>query len=510
MGKSGAMRKQGIEYRAVRVSMVTGLSTVLSVTFQLVSVPVCLHYWGQTTYGHWLALFAAFQLIRSLDAGYIGYVGNQLNLLYHRDVPALRKHLASAIFGIAVLATLQLFLGAGALYSDRLAGLLGLEILANGGAQGQLGLAILLLSWILTGSYIGIVHRLLIPAGLMAQAAWWSVVYQIANFTAIMVAAFFAMNLLQTSLLFALSQAAIYLLSAIYVKTKIPEFFPWWRGARLHLGLADLIRSTLLTASNLIQQVSLNGVVVLISVLAGPAAVPVFTTVRTLANLWTNVTTVLTTPLLPDVVRFHARGETHKLAATMEAHWVLVGSAVNMGVLLSYPLLPWLYAYWTTKVVILDNPLLCLLLASVVVANTSALMTLHLNGINSLRLVLVASVLRAGFSLGMGSLCYAQMGLAAFGLGILAGEIVAGLVTMRFFYRHELVKREYKLSRTAFAPTLFSTGCVLLYLANRGFGYTSETWIWPAALMGVVLAAIWGWKRLPQELTDRFLRFLVN
>ena len=60
------------------------------------------------------------------------------------------------------------------------------------------------------------------------------------------------------------------------------------------------------------------------------------------------------------------------------------------------------------------------------------------------------------------------------------GEIVAGLVTMRFFYRHELVKREYKLSRTAFAPTLFSTGCVLLYLANRGFGYTSETWIWPA------------------------------
>ena len=62
------MRKQGIEYRAVRVSMVTGLSTFLSVAFQLVSVPVCLHYWGQTTYGHWLALFAAFQLIRSLDA----------------------------------------------------------------------------------------------------------------------------------------------------------------------------------------------------------------------------------------------------------------------------------------------------------------------------------------------------------------------------------------------------------------------------------------------------------
>ena len=97
-----------LEHRAARVTLVTGLSTGLSIAFQLVSVPVCLHYWGQARYGQWLALLAAFQLIRSLDSGYIGYVGNQLNLLYHRDIPALRQHLASALAGVAVLGTLQL------------------------------------------------------------------------------------------------------------------------------------------------------------------------------------------------------------------------------------------------------------------------------------------------------------------------------------------------------------------------------------------------------------------
>ncbi len=82
-----------LEHRAARVTLVTGLS----IAFQLVSVPVCLHYWGQARYGQWLALLAAFQLVRSLDSGYIGYVGNRLNLLYHRDIPALRQHLASAL-----------------------------------------------------------------------------------------------------------------------------------------------------------------------------------------------------------------------------------------------------------------------------------------------------------------------------------------------------------------------------------------------------------------------------
>src|SRR5678815_3997926 len=98
-----------------------------------------------------------------------------------------------------------------------------------------------------------------------------------------------------------------------------------------------------LTASNLIQQGSTNGIVILIAALSGPAAVPIFTTVRTLANLWTNVTNVLTAPLLPEVVRYHATNEGEKLVTISEAYWVLVGTAVNLGVLVTYPLIEPLY-----------------------------------------------------------------------------------------------------------------------------------------------------------------------
>lgn len=487
-----------LEHRAARVTLVTGLSTGLSIAFQLVSVPVCLHYWGQARYGQWLALLAAFQLVRSLDSGYIAYVGNRLNLLYHRDIPALRQHLASALAGVVVLGTLQLSLAAGAFYSAPLAQWLGMASIADGGLPSRQGLALLLVSWVLTGSYIGIVHRLLIPAGLMYQAAWWAMAFQVANFAAIMLAAMGQLDLWQTSVLFALSQAVIYLLSAVYVGVKLPRFFPWWRGARWRLGLADLVRSTWLTASNLVQQGFTNGLVLLIAALAGPAALPVFTTVRTLANLWTNITTVLTTPLLPEVVRFHAHGETAKLAATQQVHWLLTGTVVNLGVLLSYPLLPELYRYWTARAVALDNSLLCLLLASVVAANFSALMSMHLNGINSLRIGLAAAVVRAVLGLGVGAWLFPALGLVAFGVGVLAGELAAGALTAGFFHRYALARQGISAG-----PALMSAGSVLLFLANAGFNWVSAPWLLPAALMGVALASLWGWNRLSQPLRQR-------
>jgi O-antigen/teichoic acid export membrane protein len=504
------MIRGGIEHRAAKVSLVTGLSTILSVAFQLIAVPVCLKYWGQETYGSWLALFAAFMLLRSLDAGYVAYVGNKLNYLYHQDKRALREHLSSAIVGIVLIVSLQLLLVVATLVSDRLAIMLGMTASGTSGLFDRLGLLVLMVSWVLTGSYLGIVHRLLIPAGLMYQAAWWSMGFQVSQFVAIMAASLLRLGMLQTSILFALSQLVVYVASAVYIKQKLPTFYPWWQGGRMRTGLHDLCQSSWLTASSLIQQGATNGVVLLVSALAGPAAVPVFTTVRTLTNLWTNVTNVLTTPLLPDVVRLHAKGEAHKLVPMNEAYWVLVGSIVNWGVLLSYPLLSQLYGYWTGHILALDKTLLCLLLGSVVVTNAGALMAMHLNGINSLRIVFATSLVRGVLGLGVGFLTYAQLGLAGFGLGILSGEVAALLMTGRFFMKYELADKGFKMPIMAVAPAVLGTSSVLLFLVIDGFGWMSTQWAWPVAMAGVMTASIWGWNRLDPSVKARLVGLLTQ
>lgn len=106
--------------------------------------------------------------------------------------------------------------------------------------------------------------------------------YQASQFAGIMAAAVMNLTLLQVSIMVAFIQAAIYFASAAYIRHKLPEYYPWWNGLRPAVGIGDLWKSIFLTLSSILQQGTSNGIVMLISVLSGPAAVPAFTTVRNL------------------------------------------------------------------------------------------------------------------------------------------------------------------------------------------------------------------------------------
>lgn len=494
-----------LERRAAKVSLVTGLSTVLTITFQLIAVPVCLRFWGAEIYGAWLALFAAFMLLRSLESGYVNYVGNRLNLLYHHNSDELRLHLASAAPAVGLIGLCQFALALAALASDGLSSALGISSADGLAGENGIGLLVLVVSWVLTGSYLGIVHRLLVPAGMMYQAAWWSTLFQVVQFGTLVVVALLQLSILQASVSFALTQVIIYLASAIFVRRQLPTYFPWWRGGCVSIGLRDLGRSILMTASNLIQQGSTNGVVLLVAAMSGPGAVPMFTTVRTLTNLWASVTNVLSTPLLPDVVRFHANDEPDKLAAVNQAYWVVVGNAVNMGLLLTYPLLLPLYGSWTAHALELDKTLLCMLMAAAAVTNAGALMAMHLNGINSLRVVLCISVTRGVLALGGGVWWYVQLNLTSFGLGILAGELAAFAIILYSFNKIGLLQDGVKRATVDCRPVILATGVVLLFFTCEGFGWVPTVWTLPTAVAAVASVAAWGWQGLEADIRSRLI-----
>ncbi len=504
------MTRDGIEHRAAAVSFVTGLSTLTAIGFQLITVPICLHYWGREMYGSWLSIYAAFMLVRTLDTGFVTYVGNKLASLYHQDQAALREHLSSAVAGIALLGLLQLAVSISAICSDGIARVLGVSALAASGLRSDLALLVLIVSWVLSGSYLGFVQRLLIPTGLMYQAAWWSMALQVSQFSGIILSALLGFDLLETSLVFALVQLFTYAASAVYIRRKLPAYFPWWTGWRFTTGMKDLARSLWLTASNLVQQGTVSGAVMLVSVLSSPAMVPVFTTVRTLANLWNTVSNLLTQPLFPDIVRYHATHDGHKLVEVCKAHWVLISTVINLGILATFPLIEPLYGYWTTHAVPLDMTLLCLLLGSIVVVNVGGLIALYLAGINSLRVVLAASVWRGILSLGAGGYLYSRFGFAGFGAGILAGECVANLLMGYYFVRVELPRQGAHLSMRSLAPVVLSTVLVLAFLLIQATVRTYAVYVYPVAVLGVVTAAIWGWHGLQQNVRNRLRNMVIG
>ena len=497
-------KSSGVAHRALKVSTVTGLSTALSIILQLVSVPVCLKYWGKEAYGMWLTVIAAFMLLRTIDGGYTAYVGNKINLLYHADRSALSESLASAVWGVTLLGALQLLIAGVLVGMDGVFALFP-ESANNSGHGAGVALLVLVGTWVLTGPYLGIVHRLMIPAGMMYQSAWWSMGFQVTQFVAIMVAAVMQLSLLKTSVMFACIQSFIYLASAVYIRNKLPEYFPWWRSPKFSIGVSDLSKSTLLTLSSVLQQGTTNALVVLVSALGGAASVATFTTVRTLANLWTNVSNILTTPLLPDVVRYHAKREGEKLLAMNQAHWVLVGTVVNLGILLSFPLIGTLYGYWINHSIILNQPLLCLLLAGVAVANAGALMNLYLNGINNLKIVFLSAAIRSVCGLMLGWYLFSSFGFAGLGGAILFGELAVLFIMLISFSRTEIADIKIGALLINCLPTSLSLAVILIYLGIEATGANLNIVFYVTALFSIMATALWGWISLDAPVKNGFI-----
>ena len=101
------MSEQGIEYRASRVSLVTGTSTALSIVFQIISVPVCLRDWGQETYGSWMALFAAFMQTARVTAIDVSRPDIMAGLLVGAMLPFVFSALSMNAVGRAAMAMIE-------------------------------------------------------------------------------------------------------------------------------------------------------------------------------------------------------------------------------------------------------------------------------------------------------------------------------------------------------------------------------------------------------------------
>lgn len=500
------MTDRGVVPRAARVVFVTVLSTGIAIVLQLVSVPVCMAYWGKEAYGVWLALFASFTLLRTVETGYVSFVGNRINLAYNQDRDVLRQQLSSSIAGIAVIGSLQLA-ACLLLFVDGVSTALGLDV---AGFEPKTALLLLMAGWVFTGAYLSIVHKLMIPAGMMYHAAWWAMGFQVCQFGGIMLAARLRLSMIGTSLVFVAVQSAVYVASAVYIRRKLPDFFPWWRGSDVRLGLANLAKSFWLTMGSVLQQGSVSGMVLLVSALSGPAAVAIFATVRTLTNLGATFANVLTSPLLPEVVRYHANREGGKLVAIHEAHWVLVGTAVNLGILLCFPLIRPLYGFWTRYRVALDGTLLCLLLAAVAVASAGALMSTYLAGINNIRSVFSTSFVRGAIGLVGGLALHGRFGIAAFGLSVLVAELVVLAILFMVFFRSELQDLGLRPPVLPFALLLAGVGLTSLSLAFEGFGLPGSAHVRLLSVVGVMVCARFGWRRLDPEVRTRIVEMTLD
>ncbi len=413
--------------RALNGTIASLLSFANQFFQSIMIVPVLLSHWGKEKYGVWLAIYAFFSLTQLLDAGHQTYIGNEFTRYYGTDKKEAQRILASGFLTCLAIGLFEVVATLGLLFSD-------------GGSQtiigvpdafvepdAKWGVLVLVVAWSLAGCGWGLLVKMLLPLGLMDRMLYISLIIRIIGSGLLLGGALLGWSIFNLCVVTALAWLLYCYGTYYYIYLVLPEFFPWWKGADWQVGWLNFRKSLVVTSHNFLDQFSLNGLLIIISNFLGPSLIPLFTTMRTVANTALQGAGIVVQPLHADIIRFHASGEPHKLEQVFVFNWLLTGAAVNTGFLALQLFARPLYDWWTEGNLTFDFGLLNLLIFSVAVANYNRALLIYLSVINHLRSMAYIGTTRltlvAGISLG---------GIGVWGLQALAWSLILAEMACTF------------------------------------------------------------------------------
>ena len=494
-----------IERRTFNSIIVGTISFSIIFVQNILIIPIFLTYWGKERYGLWLSMMALYSLMQAIDTGHQTYVGNEICKLYHTNIYKLREVVASSIKIAILIGIVEVVITFCLVTSSLLRQIIDFPKLFSDQQDVEIGLIILVVSWIFYGSVGGVLVRLYLPSGLYSKSLWLGIGLRFSQTLSVIAVIVAGGGILAACVVSSLVQI---FLSILIIKDLCETFnwvYPFWVGGNWKTGWGNLRNSLIITIAGILLQLQSNGITLIVSSLLGTATAPVFTTMRTLSNTFVQGTTIVTQPLTPEIVRYHAQGEYQKLIGVIEASWWFSGILINFSIIGTLPFVEQIYIHWTRGKIGFDWMLYLLLAWSISLKNFGNPLNTYLAGINHLQAQSIMTVTQTTTVLGGTFLFLSQGGIVAAGWAVVAGEIFGSVFLPIKFTIKEIDKLGGKLPISQLTLALTSVLGVGIVFIGLALGYLTPIL---AAIIGFVILLIVyiiQWINLPYEVQKRLV-----
>jgi len=334
----------------------------ITILTQLVSVPLYLHYWGVGLYGEWLILSAIPAYLALSDIGFASVAANDMSMrVANGDRPgalAVYQSIWLFISGVSVLTGSALAL---IVYSVPVAAQLSITHI---GVPQTRQLLIVLLFYVLLGLQGGVFHAAFRAAGRYAYGTALGNTVRLAEWAASMAGLLLGGGVLAIAML----NLAVRLMGVLLMWRLLHRQERWLRlGIRFAsaLQVRHLLKPAVaFMAIPLGLALSLQGMVLVIGVTLGAAAVVVFSAYRTLTRLLVQVITMLNQSVWPEIsVAYGANQlglvrQLHRKVSCI-AFWIALAAIALLGVLGQ-----WFIGIWTHHAFGQNHALFVLLLVT--------------------------------------------------------------------------------------------------------------------------------------------------
>lgn len=416
-------------FRLISGSAAAWSRIIITVISQVVLVPIYLTYWSPEIYGVWIAIQSLIIMLTLLDLGHHTYIGFELFRLAHEDMVKFCKYLWSAVLVGVFVALFELAMIHLLVQLSLVPFLVGESHSLDGDLLQQAGYILILagINWIGTSAVTGLFVRALESFGHHARLAWWGVFHQIISTSLPAVAVVYGADLLRAGMVLTTGSILFYLpiyfdMYRLFKRERIVLLKPSWT-----IGFNNFFRSTAVTGKLILENLRQQGVRLIVAPISGAAALAAFSTMRTGANVALQGLSSITSPLMPDLMRFLHQRDQVRSEAGFGTIWVVVTGLISPGVIVLQALAPPLFEIWTKGRITFDPLLFSMLSLSVLIYAVGQPAVAVVMGNNLMRPQLTFSGISAAVVILLVAALVPQVGLVGVGVAIIVSETSAAV-----------------------------------------------------------------------------------
>lgn len=393
---------------------------------QLLATPIYLSYWSATEFGAWLALQACIGVWRIPGIAHQDYVGNELMKAYPNDETRFSTVTRSALaFGffyglvetaIGVVVTLAI--------PQVLRTFTGGE-----GATQSLSTAflILLVGQGLLWNWGGIWTRASIARGNYVVSAWLGVVEAVLSPLGPLLVLPFGAGITGAAAAMMAVTVPTHIFSIYLLRVYVVRELRAGQGVNWGLAAGIFRRAQALTLISVMAQLRQQGIRLVLAPLSGAASVAAFSTTRTGANLALQGLATITSPLMPDLMRFLNLRDQARSEAAFGTVWIVLVALMAPAVVFLQCIAPPLFSIWTRGRIPFDPVLFGVFSASVLIFAVAQPAMAVVTGNNLLRPQLIISLIMAVVVVGGMLVLVSELGILGAGIALLVAEVIAAV-----------------------------------------------------------------------------------
>ena len=442
-------------------------------------------------------------LFTSFNLGYFQYVGNLLNLYYHKNIEKAQEVFSSGLKFSGFILLLVFVVGL-VLSVPRISSYV-LSVDLDVVIMDRLNIALLfsLVAHVIFQIVMRLGVKLFEPIGQIYLIPKIEVFFEVIEISLLVSYLLYDGNVLGLIVVYVSWKVFFCLGLLLFLSKKFPHFFMLKKRGSLKEGFFLFRRSFSFLVSNVSDKLSIDGLPLLISHIFGAALVPVYVTIRTIGNVITSSTNFIVNSSLPEFQRFYVKGEFKKIELLSQTLWFFLTLPVNIGIILILPFLNKLYVIWTQGKLSFDLNLMILILCSTIIINFSSIVVAFLKAINQTDFLLKLTVGRI-LILFVATIGFINIGLPSVGLALFMSELV-----MSFFYANHHLRKVFGGASIVRIVDVLPTVMTILFLLSKLFW--DYTFLFDIALViFLIMAYAIRWGQLDSEVKTRILSLFIR